>query len=196
MASNKPELWGFKGLIDLLRDLGPREGERKVYKKFKEWYERATRMSKGAQDAGDPLEEWRPPGNGYRQDQLKGLAAESLAATLELRQNRPIQLPSDRQEETHRKLLNLAQRMGHMMHLQEEQVRIDTAYEVMQKAAYGGGSGIIYNILQWEHAVSAPDCSWDRERVDEDPQKNHHNWEPGYLIKAYHTRTSSPKALA
>ena len=107
-----------------------------------------------------------------------------------------IQLPSDRQEETHKKLLNLAQRLGHMMHLQEEQVQIDTAYEVMQNAAYGGFSGIIHNITRWEDAVSAPDCSCDRERVDEDPQRNHHNWEPGYLIKAYHTRTSSPKALA
>ena len=45
--------------------------------------------------------------------------------------------------------------------------------------------------------MSAPDCSFGyRERVDKDPQHNHHNWEPGYLIKAYHTRTLSPKALA
>ena len=164
-------------------------------------------MSKGAQDPGDPFEEWRPPGNSYRQDRIKGLAAESQAATLELRQNHPIQLPSDRQEETHRKLLNLAQRMGHMMHLQEEQVRIDTAYAVMQEAAYGGSSasacgssarwgGIIYNITRWEHAVSAPDCSTKREQVDGDPQQNHHNWEPGYLVQAYHTKTLSLKAVA
>ena len=41
MAST--ESWGFRSLADLLRDLGPREGERKVYKRFKELYERATR---------------------------------------------------------------------------------------------------------------------------------------------------------
>ena len=97
--------------------------------------------------------------------------------------------------------------MGHMMHLQEEQVRIDTAYAVMQEAAYGGSSasacgssarwgGIIYNITRWEHAVSAPDCSTKREQVDGDPQQNHHNWEPGYLVQAYHTKTLSPKAVA
>ena len=192
MAS-KTESWGFKSLLDLLKDLGPREGERKVYKRFKEWHERATRMSAGygAQDAGKPLEEWRPPGRGHREDRLKALAAESLAATLELRQNRPIQLPSNRQEECHGKLLNLAQRMGCMMNLQEEQVRIDTAYDAMQEAA----CKIIYNITRWEHAVSAPDCSRNREQEDGDP-KDPHNWEPGNLVQAYHTKTSSPKAVA
>ena len=129
MAST--ESWGFRSLAELLRDLGPREGERKVYKKFKELYEHAVRYS-----AGEPPDEWRPPGNSCFSDQgLKNLAAESLATTLELRKKRPIQLPSNRQEETHKKLLNLAQRMGHMMHLQEEQVQINTAYEVMQNAA-------------------------------------------------------------
>ena len=153
MAST--ESWGFRSLAELLRDLGPREGERKVYKKFKELYERAVRYS-----AGEPPDKWRPPGNSNRQQWLMELAAESLEKTLELRQNRPIQLPSDRQEETHKKLLNLAQRMGHMMHLQEEQVQMDTAYEVMQNAAYGGLGGIIHGITRWKDAVSAPDCSY------------------------------------
>ena len=96
MAST--ESWGFRSLAELLRDLGPREGERKVYKKFKELYERAVRYS-----AGEPPNKWRPPGNSNRQQWLMELAAESLEKTLELRQNRPIQLPSDRQEETHKK---------------------------------------------------------------------------------------------
>ena len=83
MAST--ESWGFRSLAELLRDLGPREGERKVYKKFKELYERAVSYS-----AGEPPDEWRPPGNGYYMNQgLKELAAESLATTLELRKNCP-----------------------------------------------------------------------------------------------------------
>ena len=95
MAST--ESWGFRSLAELLRDLGPREGERKVYKKFKELYERAVRYS-----AGEPPDKWRPPGNTYYRNQgLKELATESLATTRELRKNRPLQLPSDRQEETH-----------------------------------------------------------------------------------------------
>ena len=56
MAST--EYWGFRSLVELLRDLGPREGERKIYKKFKELYERAVRYS-----TGEPPDEWRPPGN-------------------------------------------------------------------------------------------------------------------------------------
>ena len=36
MASNIPESWGFRGMEGLLRDLGPTEGQRQVYKKFKE----------------------------------------------------------------------------------------------------------------------------------------------------------------
>ena len=59
MAST--ESWGFRSLAELLRDLGPREGERKVYKKFKDWYKRTIWMSKDEQDAGDSFEEWRPP---------------------------------------------------------------------------------------------------------------------------------------
>ena len=113
MASS--ESWGFKSVNSLLRELGPREGERKVYKKFKELLQQATRYS-----AGEPPDEWRPPGNSHFEAQgLKNLAADSLATTLELRKNRPIQLPGDRQEETHKKLLKMAQRMGHKMHLQE-----------------------------------------------------------------------------
>ena len=113
MAST--ESWGFRSLVELLRDLGPREGERKVYVSLRKLYEHAVRYS-----AGEPPDEWRPPGNSHFDAQgLKNLAADSLATTLELRKNHPIQLPGDRQEETHKKLLKMAQRMGHMMHLQE-----------------------------------------------------------------------------
>ena len=128
MASS--ESWGFKSVNSLLRELGPREGERKVYREFKELLQQATQYS-----AGEPPDEWRPPGNGYYQEPLKELAAESLATTLELRKNCPLQLPSDGQEETHKKLITAALKMGSYMNLQKEQVRIDDANEAMQKSA-------------------------------------------------------------
>ena len=53
MASNKPEYWGFQSLAGLLRDLGPTEGQRKVYKRFKELYQIAETLS-----AGEPPDEW------------------------------------------------------------------------------------------------------------------------------------------
>ena len=130
MAST--ESWGFRSLVELLRDLGPRERERQVYVSLRNLYERAVRYS-----AGEPPDEWRSPGNSHFDAKgLKNMAADSLATTLELRKNCLIQLPGDRQEETHNNFLKMAQWMGHMMHLQEEQVQIDTAYEVMQNAAY------------------------------------------------------------
>ena len=57
MASNKPESWGFRGIAGLLKDLGPREGQRKVYQEIKELYQSAIKLS-----AGEPPHEWRPPG--------------------------------------------------------------------------------------------------------------------------------------
>ena len=112
--TSKTESWGFKSILDLLRDLGPREETRKVYKQFKALVLDAKNMSVGVQP-----EESRPPGCS-RQTLLKTLATEGLAAALKLRQSRVLYLPSTRQEECHRKLLDLAQRMGHMMHLQEK----------------------------------------------------------------------------
>ena len=135
MASNKPESWGFQSLAGLLRDLGPTEGQRKVYKRFKELYQSATRMS-----AGEPPDEWRPPGKSHHQGrelrcdsdaELAELAADSLQTTLKLRQNKPIHKPSTREKECHGKLLNLAMKMGNLMKLQEEQIQIDTANEEM-----------------------------------------------------------------
>ena len=186
MAST--ESWGFQSLADLLRDLGPREGEHKVYKKFKELYEHAVRYS-----AGEPPDEWRPPGNSYYNNQgLKELAAESLATTLELRKNCPLQLPSDRQEETHKKLITAALKMENYMNLQKEQVRIDDANEAMQKSA----GNIVKDLTTWADAVSAPDCSRNSATDQQDPQWGNYNWEPDHLIQAYHTTTSSPKAVA
>jgi hypothetical protein len=130
MAPDKPESWGFQGLAGLLRDLGPTEGEKKVYRKFKELYQKATTMS-----AGEPSDEWRPPGKLSIWDtwstrnpdsQLRYLAADSVETTLKLRQTQPIHKPSDKEEECHRKLLTLAIKMGDMMKLQAEQVRIKT----------------------------------------------------------------------
>ena len=103
MASNKPESWGFQSLAGLLRDLGPTEGQRKVYKRFKELYQSATRMS---------------------------------------------------------------------------------AHHVTKKLERGAD------------AVSAPDCSKCDPREKGDPNQKEYNWEPDHLIRAYHTTTSSPKAIA
>ena len=116
MAPNKPESWGFQGLEGLLRDLGPTEGQRKVYKRFKELYQITETLS-----AGEPPDEWRPPGKDHQSrkghydtpdGELKSLAASSLEVTLKLRQNKPIHKPSDREKECHGKLLNLAIKMG------------------------------------------------------------------------------------
>ena len=121
MAPNKPESWGFQSLAGLLRDLGPTEGQRKVYRRFKELYQSATEMS-----AGEPPDEWRPPGRDHPSrkghydtpdGELKSLAGCSLEATLKLRQNKPIHKPSDREKECHVKLLNLATKMGNLMKL-------------------------------------------------------------------------------
>ena len=107
MAPNKPESWGFQGLAGLVRDLGPTEGERKVYRKVKELYQRATKMS-----AGEPPDEWRPPGrnqltrkeqSSWHPDQeLRNLASDSLEATLNLRHRPTITKPSDREKECQR----------------------------------------------------------------------------------------------
>ena len=179
MAPNKPESWGFQGLEGLLRDLGPTEGQRKVYKRFKELYQSATEMS-----AGEPPDEWRPPGQDPRSrkghyitpdGELKSLAASSLEVTLKLRQNKPIHKPSDREKECHGKLLNLATKMGNLMKLQEEQVRIDTANEELQKEAHY----VTKRLDVWENAVSAPDCS--RNKVI-DLKQSEYNWQPDHLI--------------
>ena len=42
----------------LLRDLGPIEGQRKVYKRFKESIKEMREIG-----AGEPPDEWRPPGD-------------------------------------------------------------------------------------------------------------------------------------
>jgi hypothetical protein len=193
MAPDKPESWGFQGLAGLLRDLGPTEGETKVYRKFKELYQKATTMS-----AGEPPDEWRPPGqlSNWRPVtaslwdpdwELKDLAADSLETTLKLRQNKPIQKPSDREEECHRKLLTLAIKMGDMMKLKAEQVRIDTANENLQEKAHY----VTKELEMWADAVSAPDCGGPG---DKSPDK--YNWEPAHLIQKYHTTMSSPKAVS
>ena len=185
MASS--ESWGFKSVNSLLRELGPREGERKVYEKFKKLLQQATQYS-----AGEPPDEWRPPGNGYYQEGLKNLAAESLATTLELRKNRPLQLPFDRQEETHKKLITAALKMGNYMNLQGEQCRIDKANGAMQERA----GNIVKDLTTWADAVSAPDCSRNSTKDQQDPQWGNYNWEPEQSIQAYHVGVTSPRAVA
>ena len=192
MAPDKPESWGFQGLAGFLRDLGPTEGEKKVYRKFKELYQKATTMS-----AGEPPDEWRPPGQRSKWDirstwnpdqQLRNLAADSVETTLKLRQNKPIHKPSDKEEECHRKLLTLAIKMGDMMKLQAEQVRIDTANEDLQKQAHF----VTKDIQTWADVAIAPDCGPNLfNQVEAEI-----NWEPTHLIKKYHKTMSSPKAVA
>ena len=156
MASNKPESWGFQSLAGLLRDLGPREGQRKVYKRLKEL---DTKIS-----AGEPPDEWRPPGKNCKQErgsgdgprgELDAMAVDSLQTILKLRQNKPIHKPSDREKECHVKLLNLATKMGNLMKLQEVQVLIDTANYELQMHAHN----VTKRLEIWAEAVSAPDCS-------------------------------------
>ena len=188
MAPNKLESWGFQGLAGLLRDLGPTEGEKKVYRKFKELYQKATTMS-----AGEPPDEWRPPGqrstwrpstaSSWNPDQeLKDMAADSLETTLKLTQNKPIHKPSDKEEECHRKLLTLAIKMGDMMKLQAEQVRIDTANENLQEKAHY----VTTEMEMWADGVSAPDCGGQGDKIPD-----RYNWVPAHLTQKYHTTTSS-----
>ena len=173
MVPDKPKSWGFQGLAGLLRDLGPTEGERKIYKKFKELYQKETKMS-----AWEPPDKWRPPGQNqptrkgqsswYPHQELKNLAADSLEATLKLGQNKPIHKPSDRDEECHGKLLTLAIKMGNMMKLQEAQVRIDKANEKLQMQAHF----VTKRLETWADAVSAPDCSLYKPYSKEDRGQN------------------------
>ena len=192
MVPDKPESWGFQGLTGFLRDLGPTEEEKKVYRKFKELYQKATTMS-----AGEPSDEWRPPGkrsiwdegHGYGKhpgSQLMILAADSVETTLKLRQNKPIRKPSDKEEECHRKLMTLAIKMGDMMKLQAEQVRINTANEDLQQQAHF----VTKELQTWAYVASAPDCGLRDRDTDV------YNWEPDHLIKKYHKTMSSPKAVA
>ena len=196
MASNIPESWGFRGMEGLLRDLGPTEGQRQVYKKFKEAMKEIRQIG-----AREPPDRWRPPGadlapeavqRGTLDDKLRGLAASSLEAALALRQNKPINSPSNREKECHGKLLNLATEMGGLMKLQEQQVRIDEAYERL-KYHY---SSVTRKFEIWGTAVSTPDCTQTPHQDKNGRKYGIHNWQPDHLIKAYHTRTSCTKAIA
>ena len=186
MASNKPESWGFRGMAGLLKDLGPRKGQRKVYQEIKELYQNAIKLG-----AGEPPHEWRPPGMGSAE--IAVLARRSLQAALELREKSTISKPSDREKECHVKLLGLATKMGDLMRLQEVQVRIDKANHEFQKHAHG----VTKRLDLWNKAVSAPVCTKYKplEGGFRTGQKEY-DWEPGHLIRAYHTMTSSPKAIA
>ena len=112
--------------------------------------------------AGEPPDEWRPPGQvsarkgHFNPDgELKSLAASSLEVTLALRQNKPINSPTNREKECHGKLLNLFIKMGNLMKLQEEQVRIVAAHDELKLQ-----SDLVTRKLNvWDNAVSAPDCS-------------------------------------
>ena len=79
--------------------------------------------------------------------------------------------------------------MGDLMKLQEQQVRIDTAYEELRHRY----DHVTRRLEEWGTAVSAPDCSRDQKRQG---MTIEYNWQPDHLIQAYHTRTSSTKAIA
>ena len=185
MASNKPESWGFQSLAGLLRDLGPREGQRKVYQEIKELYQSAIKLS-----AGEPPHEWRPPGRDC--DELAVLARCSLQLALKLRGRCTISKPSDREKECHAKLVGLATKMGDLMKLQEVQVRIDKANHELQMHAHNVTKRLDY----WDKAVSAPVCTKYKPLKESDCSKKEYEWEPDHLIRAYHTMTSNPKAIA
>ena len=155
MASNKPESWGFRGVADLLKDIGPREGQRKVYQELKEFYQSAIKLS-----AGEPHHEWRPPGTNCDGSvgpgsELKDLAMRSLKTALKLRQKSAISKPSDREKECHVKLLALATKMGDLMRLQEVQVRIDHASHEMNRRSHY----VTKQLELWAKAVSAQVCT-------------------------------------
>ena len=176
MAPNKPESWGFQGLEGLLRDLGPTEGQRKVYKRFKELMGEMREIG-----AGEPPDEWRPPGQDPRarkghfitpDGKLKNLAASSLEVTLALRQNKPINSPTNREKECHGKLLNLSIKMGNLMKLQEEQVRIDAAHDELKLHS----DLVTRKVNVWDKAVSAPDCSRNK-MIDHNLRRpSEYNW--------------------
>ena len=89
------------------------------------------------------------------------------------------------------KLLTLAIKMGDMMKLQAEQVRIDTAIEDLEKRAHF----VTKDIQTWACVAIAPDCGPRLGQEAWDPKKQY-NWDPTHLIKEYHKTVSSPKAVA
>ena len=95
-----------------MKDLGPQENTARSYKLFKEKLKIVDRRSSGTSPGG-----WEPPGEVWEKE-LKGVANDGLKILVGLRESRQIQLPTDRQNETHRKLLEATKLFKEKMKLQ------------------------------------------------------------------------------
>ena len=92
MDSKQEKSWTITEVVDLVKDLGPRENTAYSYKRLKETLKSFSGPT------------WEPPGKAGEKE-LKGVANDGLKILVGLRESRQIQLPTDRQNETHRKLL-------------------------------------------------------------------------------------------
>ena len=159
MDSKQEKSWTITEVVDLVKDLGPRENTSFAYRRFKENLKKLS--------PSGPT--WEPPGEAGEK-KLKGLANDGLQILVGLRESRQIQLPTDRQNETHRKLLEATKLFQEKMKLQEQQVALDRAYEEMRQRAYDPwnpqnprmeNGGIVTSLTRWANAVTEPDCSYN-----------------------------------
>ena len=105
MDSKQEKSWTIQSTLDLVKDLGPWENTARSYKLFKENLKKLReRGSRSSELSGTSPGGWEPPGEVWEKE-LKGVANDGLKLLVELRESRQIQLPTDRQKETHRKLL-------------------------------------------------------------------------------------------
>ena len=152
MDSKREKSWTIQSTLDLVKDLGPRENTARSYKLFKENLKKLR--ERGSQLSG-PSGGWEPPVEVWEK-QLKGVANDSLKLLVKLRDSRQLQLPSDRQNETHRKLLEAVRKFQGKMNLQEKQVALDQAYQEMRQRAYE----------PWIHKynIPRPSSQWTQHR--------------------------------
>ena len=155
MDSKQERSWTITEVVDLVKDLGPRENTAYSYKRLKETLKSFSGPT------------WEPPGKAGEKE-LKGVANDGLKILVGLRESRQIQLPTDRQNETHRKLLEATKLFQEKIKLQEQQVALDRAYEEMRQRAYDPwnpqnprmeNGGIVTSLTRWANAVTEPDCS-------------------------------------
>ena len=109
-------------VVDLVKDLGPRENTAYSYKRLKETLKSFSGPT------------WEPPGEAEEKE-LKGVANDGLKILVGLRESRQIQLPTDRQNKTHPKLLEATKEFQEKMKRQELQVALDRAYKEMRQRA-------------------------------------------------------------
>ena len=120
MGSKGVKSWSIQSTVDLVKELGPREDTSKCFKTFKTWLK--ILRERGLIPSGV----WEPPGC-RMEIRMKGEANDSLRELVDLRVSRLLSLPSDRQNETHRKLLEAVGEFQRKINLQEKQVALDRA---------------------------------------------------------------------